>query len=547
MSCGKHNCVEKCGETHSHDKCSKMVDTQFSCGHAGKKKCYEADSQVKCRKEILKQFPTCSHSVKVECSESMRVIKCKTEVKFTPQCGHPNVKICYQSALDVKCMKVCSKILLCNHKCEGRCGEDVCGSCVRCKELAKQQIKKSREHARKEVRKIEDMLKHRRNPQPTSLLVEPLHDEFDGIKDLTLKYTVPVHNWFPIIEKVERVENLPLQKAWWEAKSELFDPVRDWSYKFHGTDNNATHNICFGSGFRLPEKSKHNMFGQGVYFASNSSKSAQEIYTKKSNKLLVCKVLLGKSLAATTAMNGLTPDEMKKMRYDSLYAAAGTCGLKNDEFIVYNPALALPAYIVHYRNGSPGENSSLPTFKSIPAQQIFKISTVFPKKAYNDKNPYEIQYLLAETVFYRIPSTSMYTKPNIQCIDIVMNPTLDAKFVTMKRVLKCEETQLFYRFKLDDLQDVLKTNFKTTHLKTLVGEKGLYFADRPEASDQYKPGCKSVLLCKVLLAGTKVMQRYFYRGVFFSQINNYPFFTRVRNVCSGLVAEKRKINDFKRK
>lgn len=37
------------------------------------------------------------------------------------------------------------------------------------------------------------------------------------------------------------------------------------------------------------------MYGKGVYFASDSSKSAQEMYTKGSNMLLVCDVLLGKS------------------------------------------------------------------------------------------------------------------------------------------------------------------------------------------------------------------------------------------------------------
>jgi len=104
-----------------------------------------------------------------------------------------------------------------------------------------------------------------------------------------------------------------------------------------------------------------------------------------------------------------------------------------------------------------------------------------------------------------------------------MNPTLNDKFDSMKRELRCKETQLFYMFKLDDLQDVLKTNFNTTHLKTLVGEKGLYFADRPESSDQYRPGCKSVLLCKVLQAGLKVMQRFVFRGVFFLKKTIPPF------------------------
>jgi hypothetical protein len=68
--------------------------------------------------------------------------------------------------------------------------------------------------------------------------------------------------------------------------------------KFHGSDPIGSENIP-KTGFLAPQPPKPGkppgMYGQGIYFATDSSKSAQEIYTGGSNKLLLCVVLLGKS------------------------------------------------------------------------------------------------------------------------------------------------------------------------------------------------------------------------------------------------------------
>ena len=66
------------------------------------------------------------------------------------------------------------------------------------------------------------------------------------------------------------------------------------------------------NGFRLPKPPGNPMYGFGIYFASDSSKSAQEMYVKGSNKLLLCEVLLGKSLTVECAQNKMTLAKLKK-------------------------------------------------------------------------------------------------------------------------------------------------------------------------------------------------------------------------------------------
>ena len=68
------------------------------------------------------------------------------------------------------------------------------------------------------------------------------------------------------------------------------------------------------------------MYGRGLYFATNSSKSAQEIYTKKSNTLLLCKVLLGKELRQDKADNTLNYQKLRNKRCDSVFAPRNTKG-----------------------------------------------------------------------------------------------------------------------------------------------------------------------------------------------------------------------------
>ena len=76
-----------------------------------------------------------------------------------------------------------------------------------------------------------------------------------------------------------------------------------------------------------------------VYGVKSVGNLTRELYTKGSNKLLLCKVLLGKSYEAKRPMNDLTPAKIKQMGYDSVYVRPAPNLVVNDEFIVYNQYL----------------------------------------------------------------------------------------------------------------------------------------------------------------------------------------------------------------
>ena len=137
---------------------------------------------------------------------------------------------------------------------------------------------------------------------------------------------------------------------------------------FHGTGVEGLEGIP-KNGFRVPEWSDGNIFGRGIYFESDSSKSAQEMYTKGSKALILCDVLLGHAcvVPGLTAQHALSKyvktsktgrpfldvDEKKirKEGFDSVYAPRDTranAGVLFDEMIVYNPSQAIPRYVIHF-------------------------------------------------------------------------------------------------------------------------------------------------------------------------------------------------------
>ncbi len=107
------------------------------------------------------------------------------------------------------------------------------------------------------------------------------------------------------------------------------------------------------------------MYGQGIYFATDSSKSAQEIYTKGSHKLLLCKVLLGRSKEVKAANHALCFRKLQQEGFDSVFAPRGSAVL-NDEFIIFKPAQAVPVYIIHYSLGC-----GLPTSHQVALETLF--------------------------------------------------------------------------------------------------------------------------------------------------------------------------------
>ena len=141
--------------------------------------------------------------------------------------------------------------------------------------------------------------------------------EYQEIEDFVMKNIVPMHNWLPTVFKIEKVTNWKVEKKYEEAKLKLkhFYEAR----KFHGTSDEGVEGIT-ENGFRLPSPSINNMYGAGIYFATDSSKSAREIYTKGSNKLLVCQVLLGKPLDVKGANKNLDLKALRKKGCDSVYA-----------------------------------------------------------------------------------------------------------------------------------------------------------------------------------------------------------------------------------
>lgn len=177
--------------------------------------------------------------------------------------------------------------------------------------------------------------------------------EYDGIEAKVMDYIRREHKWTPEITCIEKaVNSKELKKKWETAKENMCDPEKKSELKFHGTDSTAVACIL-RDGFRLVDKAsgKRSMFGKGVYFASDSSKAAQERYTKGSHMLLVCDVLLGKAKHVDRHQKDMTYEKLRAEGYDSLYAMPGTRetgGVHNAEFVVYRPEQALPKYVVHY-------------------------------------------------------------------------------------------------------------------------------------------------------------------------------------------------------
>jgi poly [ADP-ribose] polymerase 10/14/15 len=256
---------------------------------------------------------------------------------------------------------------------------DECEGCIVVKEserkhfetIAGEKKKEHKKHAEDQARK----LGKKRPPKIEELKKSGATlDDWYKIADRVQKYMQMEHGLIRVV-KIEKVLNDRLEQAWYTAKADMIDPTKDPRLLFHGTSVEATAGIA-KDGFRLPEKKEGNMFGQGIYLATDSTKSANPLYTSGSNRLLVCDALLG----STCAIEGWSKrfpldqfvrksrsgsnqgryildvdlDDVRRKGFDSVFAArdcSGAGGVKFDEFVVYDPKLVLPKYIVHFSNG----------------------------------------------------------------------------------------------------------------------------------------------------------------------------------------------------
>merc|ERR1719399_2116581 len=129
-------------------------------------------------------------------------------------------------------------------------------------------------------------------------------------------------------------------------------------FLFHGTRPAAAQNIC-KSDFRvdLSGSNKGSLYGPGIYFAESSAKADeyasddQDGLYKGLFAMLLCRVTLGNPFVTTD----VTPDVaalQEKLQADDHHSILGDREAARGtfrEFVVQDPRLAYPAYVIIYR------------------------------------------------------------------------------------------------------------------------------------------------------------------------------------------------------
>ena len=328
----------------------------------------------------------------------------------------------------------------------------------------------------------------------------PTAAEYQHAKDQVERFIQPCHQWFPTVTNIEKVTNLVLEKKFEEAKSKAFGDYIDT--KFHGTSDDGVKGIT-KDGFRMPDPNpppnKRGMYGQGIYFATDSSKSAREIYTKGSQKLLLCQVILGKSKTVNRADRTLNKQKLRSHGYDSVYAPRGTA-VMNDEFVIFDPDQALPQYIIHFSD----TKNVLPPPPTAPPNQTFFVKNIQPTRTVNFQDPFEMQYCYAESHFRRMAAKS--TPPlgpheaTITSIDVVVNKDLERKFEATRQLFRSrripdQEILAYHGTASANIASIVKTNLQLSYARRQAYGRGNYFSEFPRVSLAYGDG---LLLCRVL-------------------------------------------------
>jgi hypothetical protein len=185
--------------------------------------------------------------------------------------------------------------------------------------------------------------------------------EFNSVVDTVERFIQPAHGKVLKVAVIEKVTNNVLEERYMVRQAEMIGYTPSTTkMKFHGTSSRALHKIL-NHGFRIPENP--GMYGRGVYFATDSSKSAQ--YSVDQTKLLLCEVALGKAMVVTSADHSLDYDSVTALGFDSVYAprnTKATSGVLFDEFVVYHRDQAIPRYCVTYTEDklTPHDDSVIP-------------------------------------------------------------------------------------------------------------------------------------------------------------------------------------------
>ena len=494
---------KSCVDTALPLRCTKHETSTFSAVEADDIHNVISNPTLLCEQKCGDLYACKIHRCELTCFPRHAHNACPALVWYKGSCGHDIEKKCYQKKEDVKCpVKPCTKLRKCQHPCANTCGEDCeMGDCEYCMDIHEKKMKTFREEAKQKAKAIADKIEKKEEPRfSIDEICSTGNDsaEYQMVTDHVLKFIQPMHNWFPEVDKIEKVTNLVLQKKFEEAKTKAFGDFI--ATKFHGTSDEGVKGIT-KNGFRMPNENlpypKRSMFGQGIYFATDSSKSAREIYTKGSNKLLLCDVLLGKSKEVRSADKWWNKKRLRSERCDSLYAPRGSA-VKNDEFIIFNPDQALPLYIIHFTPST----KVIPPLPTQLTDRLFFKKTTKASRDVNFQDPYEMYYNYAESHFRRMAADSPLSKEQvtIKSIDIVINKELSDKFERTKRNFKKQgipekEILAYHGTDKDNIDSILKTNLQVDYSRRQLYGKGNYFSEFPAISLNYGDG---LLLCRIL-------------------------------------------------
>eukprot|EP00729_Bicosta_minor_P011520 gene11520-30653_t len=576
FECG-HKCPKKCHpliDGRHTGKCKSKCQHKLDCGHDCQEMCHpvsdgkHATLALECTVITPHPCEECSTLLPAECWQvaQNRVEPCSAFCSKTLDCGH---------ACDLRCHPTtdghhtrlafeCNELML--HTCTKCNTTDVvecwrvqkkdfefCNGCVLTKATEKQHMEEVAQlarlaqqkavHARqKECRRRAEadankIAKQTRRPFKKEQLEKrgATLDEYYQIEDRVMRYMQPEHGFIKV-KRIEKIINDQLLRNWHTAKAKMIDPEKDPRLLFHGTSADVTDLIAKG-GFKLPAKGQGNMFGQGIYLATDSTKSANPLYTKDSNRLLVCDTLLGKSCAiegwskdfplqmhmekSTSGTNrgkhylDVDLKSVRRKGFDSVFAprgCSGAGGVKFDEMIVYDPRLVLPKYIVHFSNSRGGDlprSGSIPSFKVLPKPKHGQKHSIVSIRAGRFQDPdmaKEYHFRMAESQLLRMYAKVGQRLPGkVVTVEVIVNMGLQTKYERKKASMKGHANEIFafHGGTEDAYASIASNNFDIGRLAANTGNRGfygagIYFSEFPNTARGYAKTSR-LLLSRVLV------------------------------------------------
>lgn len=169
--------------------------------------------------------------------------------------------------------------------------------------------------------------------------------EYQKIKEMVDSSHSSNHHFGVRVEDIYKIEDM--------AGHDRFNPYKvDTRLLFHGSRNENILSIMQGGLKIKPKSAVHtgSMFGGGIYFASEVTKSANYCWgfgnaSAESHYLFVCEVATGRVRDYEDAEPGLTS---APWGYNSVRGKKGR-SLLHDEYIVYKESQVKPLYIVEFK------------------------------------------------------------------------------------------------------------------------------------------------------------------------------------------------------